>query len=651
MKLRYKLMLAFFLFAVLPLSAVSLYAYRSSTQAFRHAAEAESARMAEEMENRMAVVTSDLGRRIDRLQSVPPSELERDPVSGRELPSADYIARLLGSLGDAAVYLDSLEIEPNEGEPTPEPEDPEPAEGPPVVIRLPRLLESLGEQIARSAQGDEGEGELSAEEVQEIVREVDAELQGNTRKISKTWRIQLGNAEVERQVLVVPGTPIPPVPPGREFGFEIRRGNRPVGHLKATVASERLVEEVLARTATQEGEIAFALDAKGTIYTPDENDRARLESIPMIANRNGGTPAAPDSDWVVVTRPDATTGLTLGLAHPVGESLAEIRRASVRNLVLGLGMALLAMLGILPISHRMTRDLTDVSRGADRLAAGDLDAQVTVRSRDEFGQLARAFNAMAGRLKENQQKLLAQERLRKELEMCRRIQSELLPRAPMRSRFAEVQGVSIPARELGGDFFNYFDLPGGEIALLMGDVAGKGVPAALLMANLQATLRARLPIESDLASFAASLDREVEQSTDSQSYLTLFLGVLDPSRATLRFVNAGHQIPILVRKGGRLELLGPTGRPIGLLSGGGYSERVVGVEAGDCIFLYTDGLVDAENAAGHEFGVKRLEAVLARAAAESPEAMLARVESAVQAHRGGTEAPDDAAMLVLRVGA
>lgn len=436
---------------------------------------------------------------------------------------------------------------------------------------------------------------------------------------------------------------------GREFGTELRSGDRPVGRLRAKVSGNRLVREVLRRTQVQDGEIPFVQDAEGKVYTPDPDDLPKLEAAHLTSSREHPG-VRPDENWVVVKRDDPSTGLVFGLAHPVGESLREIRRASVRNLMYGLGMSILALLGILPLSHRITRNLTDVSRGAGLLAAGDLDVQVPVRSNDELGHLARAFNQMAARLKGNQERLIAQERLQKELEMCRKIQNELLPRAPMRSVFADVQGVSIPARELGGDFFNYFDLPGGEIALLMGDVSGKGVPAALLMANLQATLRARLPVEPDLASFADKLDHEVEEGTATQVYLTLFLSILDPARHELRYVNAGHQSPFVVRKDGRLDCLDSTGRPIGLLAGRGYEERRVSVGPGDGLFLYTDGLVDAENPSGECFGMDRLASVLARGLGEGSEAILARVGTALVAFRGGVEAPDDAAMLMLRVG-
>ena len=113
---------------------------------------------------------------------------------------------------------------------------------------------------------------------------------------------------------------------------------------------------------------------------------------------------------------------------------------------------------------------------------------------------------MAAALEENQKRLVTQERLQKEIEMCRQIQEELLPRQPLLVPFAQVQGVSIPAREVGGDFFNYFSLTDGKIAILIGDVSGKGIAAALLMANLQATLRAKLPLNQNLAQLTEQLD-------------------------------------------------------------------------------------------------------------------------------------------------
>ena len=132
-----------------------------------------------------------------------------------------------------------------------------------------------------------------------------------------------------------------------------------------------------------------------------------------------------------------------------------------------------------------------------------------MRSKDDFGRLAQTFNRMAASLEGQREQLVEQERFRKELELSRRIQVELLPQKSLRIPFAEVKGVSIPAREVGGDFFDYFSLENGELALLVGDVSGKGMGAALLMANAQARLRAGLPLARSLADLADRLDNGV----------------------------------------------------------------------------------------------------------------------------------------------
>ena len=181
---------------------------------------------------------------------------------------------------------------------------------------------------------------------------------------------------------------------------------------------------------------------------------------------------------------------------------------------------------------------------------------------------------MAADLERHQSLVVERERLRRELELSRQIQTEMLPHASLRLGAAEIKGLSIPAREVGGDFFNYFALPDGRLALLVGDVSGKGVSAALLMANVQATLRARLPLETELARLADGLDREIDANTPRGVYLTLFLGILDVERGQLRYVNAGHNPQFLLHAAGGIRPLSSTGLPIALYAGQGYSESV-----------------------------------------------------------------------------
>jgi sigma-B regulation protein RsbU (phosphoserine phosphatase) len=404
---------------------------------------------------------------------------------------------------------------------------------------------------------------------------------------------------------------------------------------------------ILSGADRREGAIPFARDTEGWVFTPDAGDEAVLEGLGLVPGRPATRGDA--GDWVLALRPYADSGIEIGVVRPLGEPLQEIRRTTARNVVLGLGLAALALLGILPLSRRMTRHLGALTEGAERLGRGDLDVTVPVPHSLEFARLAETFNQMARDLRLNQEQLVAQERLRKELEIGRRIQKELLPRAPFRSSFAEVGGLSVPAREVGGDFFNYFPLSDGEVAVLLGDVSGKGVGAALLMANLQATLRARLSVESDLAQLVDALDHELESDEPLAAYVTLFLAILDAETGTLRYVNAGHNTQLVRRSDGAVERLPSSGRPPGLYPGGGYTEERLTLGDGDSLFLFTDGIVETEDESGEPFGMERLEAILGVHRGDDLDGLLGRAHEAVRSHRGPHEAEDDATMLALRV--
>jgi serine phosphatase RsbU (regulator of sigma subunit) len=439
---------------------------------------------------------------------------------------------------------------------------------------------------------------------------------------------------------------------GRRVEIAVRQDGKIVGKANATLNLDRALQTVFAFARRDQGEIPFAIDTRGALHNPNPEQRRTLESFGVT----GLAPAATDGrprrvgDWLVVARKDPG-GLIFGIARPIGQSLREIRRASVRSLSLGLLVIALALVGIVPISHGMTRHLSSLNAGVRQIAAGDFAARVPVRTRDEFGSLATAFNQMAEGLQRHQALVVQQERLRRELELSRLIQTEMLPRSPLTLGAAEIKGVSIPAREVGGDFFNYFALPDGRLALLVGDVSGKGVSAALLMANVQATLRARLPLEPNLARLAAQLDREIDETTPGGVFLTLFLGILDAGRHELRYVNAGHNPQFVLRADGGIVSMASTGLPIALYPDHGYEEVVVSVRGGDLLFFYTDGLVEMENEAGEMFDAARLQALLAEEQAHGIDTVLARVEDTVRRFRGGAEPLDDATMMALRLNA
>ena len=471
-------------------------------------------------------------------------------------------------------------------------------------------------------------------------------------------RTEAPERKEQREPRERPEKPEPPEKPmtrkaaltGTKLNVQIERDGQVLQQVDAEINLPNLLATVFANTKRDSGEIPFAVGRDGQLYAPTDADRARLATLDV--GRIGDAPGTKRvGDWVVVTMPDRSgAGLRFGIARPVGNLLSDLRRTTARNAGFGLLFIAVALVGMVPLSGRLTKNLTTLTDGVGRIAHGDYGARVPVQSRDEIGRLAAAFNQMAADVEQHQRSAVEQERIRRELELGRRIQSEMLPHAPLQLGLTEVKGVSVPAREVGGDFFNYFVLDSGLVALLVGDVSGKGVGAALLMANIQASLRTRFALGQELSAIAEAIDRDIEANSPGPVYSTLFMAILDPATRRMRYVNAGHHPQFVLRTDGRLEKMSSTGLPVGLLAGHGYRELEVQLGSGDLLFFYTDGCVEMENDAGDMFGSERLEALVSASARARAEEVLATVEQAIASFRGGRDLFDDATMMAVRVG-
>lgn len=452
--------------------------------------------------------------------------------------------------------------------------------------------------------------------------------------------LSMANSDLKRRATVA----------GGKIDVKLERNGQVVRQMNAEINMPNVLATVFSTTRSDRGELPFAVNKEGTIYAKSEADKVKVAAFGDVAKPTGPATARL-RDWIVVTTDDKSgSGLRMGIARPVTDSLATLRRTAARNAGLGLLFITAIVVGIVPLSSRLTRNLSTLSDAVGRIAKGDYRTRVPVRSSgkdDEVSRLAKAFNSMAADVERHQRTAVEQERIRRELELGRQIQSEMLPHAPLQLGLTEVTGVSVPAREVGGDFFNYFVLDSGQVALLMGDVSGKGVGAALLMANIQAALKVRLGLGQDLSAVADALDRDIDANSPGPVYATLFLGILDPASRRLRYVNAGHNPQFVLRSDG-LQRMPATGLPVGLLSGRGYSEQSVQLSGGDMLFLYTDGCVEAENEHGDMFGMERLEHLL-KAAATSRDP-LKHVEQGIAEFRGKSEPSDDATLMTVRVG-
>ena len=247
------------------------------------------------------------------------------------------------------------------------------------------------------------------------------------------------------------------------------------------------------------------------------------------------------------------------------------------------------------------------------------------------------------------QQLVAERRSAYESEMARQVQNRLLPqRAPV-MRTLDYAGACIQARSVGGDYYDFLDLGAGRIALVLGDVSGKGMPAALLMASLQATIRTHCTAGlEDLAAMMRQANKLLYESTAPQHFVTLFVAEYDDPSRRIRYVNCGHNPPILLKSRGCVQRLPATACVLGAFPQWECTVEELTLEAGDMIALFTDGVTEAANHEGEEFGDERLIAVLSEHRAQSAATILEATTHVVQAF-GGSDQSDDLTLIIARV--
>jgi phosphoserine phosphatase RsbU/P len=243
--------------------------------------------------------------------------------------------------------------------------------------------------------------------------------------------------------------------------------------------------------------------------------------------------------------------------------------------------------------------------------------------------------------------LIEKNRMERELQLGREIQSRLFPSPPVDVRDTEIVAMCQPCYEVGGDYYDFIELPDGDLGLAIGDVSGKGVAAALIMSSVQAALRVAAPIENDLTRLVARLNALLFRMARGRKYATFFFGRYNPSTGELRYVNAGHNPPFLCSPGG-LQQLDSTGRPIGILPDSTFAEATVMIEPESTLFLYTDGLNEAGNPEEDEFGMDRLTALVRESCGYALSDVPSRILDAITAFENGAHATDDKTMVAMR---
>lgn len=251
-------------------------------------------------------------------------------------------------------------------------------------------------------------------------------------------------------------------------------------------------------------------------------------------------------------------------------------------------------------------------------------------------------------------------RLEQELEAARALQLGMLPAGPPAispEQPLQVHGFMDPAREVGGDLYDFFYAPDGTFCFLIGDVSGKGAGAAMFMARTRSLARMAvielLPRleegERTPAHIAEALNRELGQDNRQRMFVTLFLGFLNARNGALTYVNAGHPLPFVLRADGRLEKLdGKPQAPVAVRAGTRYENHTACLDAGDTLFAYTDGVIEAASESGELYRAQRLEATLRESADASPDRIVQEVRSDVDGFVAGAQKADDVTMLAVR---
>lgn len=361
---------------------------------------------------------------------------------------------------------------------------------------------------------------------------------------------------------------------------------------------------------------------------------------------------APRSRYVLAMEPLSSTGWLYVTAAPESELLDPVQDRLIKRagfLMVSLVILVVVVIGVL---SRFCRPIEQMAVSVRQLASGDLEtAPVPVTANDEIGQLAKGFNDMTGRLRQHVAELTTQtaerEKVESELRIARQIQSDLLPRTfppfPDRDEF-QLHAVNIPARYIAGDFFDFFFVDANTLTVVIADVSGKGVPAALMMAVTRTMVRNLAAAGLSPHQIVERINRMLVEDTTPGLFVTMILGQYEPSTGRFIYVNAGHPAAIHINTAGQATTCcGPTGPLLGVDASGAmgpYLQQTITLEPGEAVLLYTDGVTEAHDEAHKLYGEPRLIKSASAPGRSVPSTLCGGVVDDVMAYQHGLAADD-----------
>jgi sigma-B regulation protein RsbU (phosphoserine phosphatase) len=355
--------------------------------------------------------------------------------------------------------------------------------------------------------------------------------------------------------------------------------------------------------------------------------------------------------------PVTSTGWSLGVVFHKQAVMARVNALGWLQLLMGLSGFLFLLLVVLITTRAITRPLVQLDRAVGVMASGDLDAPLPeTKGNDEVARLTVSFHKMQTDLKAHiaqlQATTAAKERVARELQIAHNIQMSLVPRTfppfPRHHDF-EIFAVLDPARQIGGDLYDFLLLDDDHLCIVIGDVSGKGIPAALFMAATRSFLRAFFREERDPAVVFARLNDELASQGEANMFVTLFAAIVHLPSGAVRFTNGGHNPPYVLRAEGALDTLPSVGGIIvGAIPDMTYKTGTFHLGPGDTMVLFTDGVTEARNVAGDFFGEERTEQELVRLKGIGAKALVTAMREIVQTFAEGAEQSDDITLMAFK---
>jgi len=364
-----------------------------------------------------------------------------------------------------------------------------------------------------------------------------------------------------------------------------------------------------------------------------------------------------DKKYWIYYSPLPSNGWSLGVMFPEDEIMADINNLSKDAVLISIEGILILLLAIIYISRTITRPLRKLSEATKDIASGNLEFDIPkIKSKDEVGNLSRSFEYMRSSLKryisDLKETTAAKERIESELKIARDIQMGFIPKDfppfPDRTEF-EIYASIEPAREVGGDFYDFFFIDNNKLFFLIGDVSDKGIPASLFMAVTKTLIKAAASTDKNLNEIVYKINNDLFSDNEMSMFVSIFFGILNIDDGEIIYTNAGHNMPFIIKNDGSVLILEKTdGMALGVFENAEYGINTVKLNIDETIFLYTDGITEAMDENSNLFGEENLKQKLKEFSSCKAEEIIIYIDNKVKEFVGDEPQSDDITMLSIK---